>query len=164
MNICRKRLAAAVALAIAAAAAYAVSAQEQSRSVQSRLTFSGSLPRMDGERLTVKVVEVIYGPGGFCRPHSHPCPVIGYVVEGALRMHVQGTPEAVYTAGQSFYEPPNGVHQVSANASDSVPAKFIVQFICDKETELSHPVANPDFLPTTLDTVSLATSRQPAEQ
>ena len=48
------------------------------------------------------------------RPHSHPCPVIGYVLEGALRTQVKGRPEAIYKTGESFYEAPNSVHGISS--------------------------------------------------
>ena len=97
---------------------------------------------MDGDRLSVQVVEVIYGPGGSSPPHRHPCPVVGYVVEGALRTQVKGEPEAIYRAGERFYEAPNGVHLISANASDKEPVRFLASFTCDRETPLS--VAVPE--------------------
>jgi len=105
-----------------------------------RTAFSQELPQLDGGHLKVTVVEVTYRPGGSSPAHSHPCPVIGYVVEGALRMHVQGQPETTYKAGESFYEAANGVHLVSANTSDKEPAKLIAYFVCDHETPLSVPV------------------------
>ncbi len=102
--------------------------------------FSHSLPQLDGSHLRAIVVEVNYAPGEADKPHSHPCTVIGYVAEGAIRFQVKGgAPETVYKAGESFYEPPNGVHQVSANASAKEPAKLIAFFICDKETKLTVP-------------------------
>jgi quercetin dioxygenase-like cupin family protein len=102
--------------------------------------FSHSLPQSDGSHLRAIVVEVNYAPGEADKPHSHPCTVIGYVAQGAIRFQVKGgAPEAVYKAGQSFYEPPNGVHQVSANASNKEPAKLIAFFICDHETPLTVP-------------------------
>ncbi len=52
-------------------------------------------------------------------------------------MQVQGQSEMVYKAGQSFYEAPNGVHLVSANASTTEPAKFLAYLICDRDTPLS---------------------------
>ena len=82
------------------------------------------LPPLDGARLRETIVEVSYPPGGSSKPHTHPCPVVAYVLDGALRTQVQGQPEAVYHAGQSFYEAPNGVHAVSANASDREPVRF----------------------------------------
>jgi quercetin dioxygenase-like cupin family protein len=102
--------------------------------------FSHSLPQLDGSHLRAIVMEVNYAPGEADKPHSHPCTVIGYVAEGAIRFQVKGgAPEAVYKAGESFYEPPNGVHQVSANASAKDPAKLIAFFICDHDTKLTVP-------------------------
>src|SRR3984957_12135352 len=103
------------------------------------LPFSHSLPQLDGSHLRATVVEVNYVPGEADKPHSHPCTVIGYVAQGAIRFQVKGGPESVFKAGESFYEPPNGVHQVSANASDKEPAKLIAFFVCDHETPLTVP-------------------------
>jgi quercetin dioxygenase-like cupin family protein len=101
--------------------------------------FSHALPQMDGSHLRAIVVEVNYGPGESDKPHSHPCVVIGHVAQGAIRFQVKGEPETVYKAGESFYEAPNGVHQVSANASDKEPAKLIAYFVCDHDTPLTVP-------------------------
>ncbi len=89
------------------------------------------------------MVEVTYAPGESSPPHSHPCPVIAYVLEGAVRSKVKGGNEAVYKAGESFYEAPNGIHQISANASSSQPAKFLAYFLCDRDTPLSVPPPKP---------------------
>jgi quercetin dioxygenase-like cupin family protein len=101
------------------------------------VVLSTSLPALDGDHLKTTLVEVNYGPGESSPRHSHPCAVVGYVVEGALRMRVEGEPERTYQAGSSFYEAPNGVHAVSANASATVPAKFVAYFVCDRDTPLS---------------------------
>jgi len=106
---------------------------------EARTVIVRDLPQLDGGHLKVTIVEVTYRPGGSSPAHSHPCPVIGYVAQGALRMHVQGQPETIYKAGESFYEAANGVHLVSANASDKDPAKLIAYFVCDHETPLSVP-------------------------
>ena len=106
------------------------------------VAFSGALPPMDGSRLEATVVEVNYGPGESSEPHSHPCPVVGYVVEGTVRSQVQGEAEAVYQAGETFYEPPNGVHLVSGSASAKAPAKLLAYFVCDRKAPLSAPVAD----------------------
>lgn len=104
---------------------------------KARIAFSHALPRLDGAHLKATIVEVTYGPGGSSPPHSHPCPVIGYVIEGELRTQVKGQPEEIYKAGQSFYEAPNGIHMISANASDKAPVKFLAYFVCDHDTPLS---------------------------
>jgi quercetin dioxygenase-like cupin family protein len=119
----------------------ASNAQSQAKE-RARIVLSKSLSKLDGDHLKVVLVEVHYGPGEASLPHSHPCAVIGYVVDGALRTHVQGESETIYKAGESFYEPPNGIHLVSANASSTEPAKLIAYFICDRDTPLS--VAPPE--------------------
>jgi quercetin dioxygenase-like cupin family protein len=109
----------------------------QEKIERSRVAYSHDLPRLTGDKLNVTIVEVNYGPGESSAPHSHPCPVIGYVLEGTLRTQVKGEPEAIYKAGESFYEAPNGVHMVSANASDKEPARFLAYFVCDQHEPLS---------------------------
>jgi quercetin dioxygenase-like cupin family protein len=106
-----------------------------------REAFARALPAMDGSRLRLTVVEVTYPPGGASPPHSHPCPVVGYVVRGAARMQVAGAPEAVYHAGDTFYEAPNGAHVVSANASRTEAVTFLATFVCDHDAPLSAPLA-----------------------
>jgi len=120
-----------------------VSPAQASAAANQTTPFSHALPALDGNRLKAIVVEVNYAPGEADKPHSHPCTVIGYVAQGAIRFQVKGgAPETVYKAGESFYEPPNGVHQVSANASDKEPARLIAFFVCDHETKLTVPPMN----------------------
>ena len=111
------------------------------RAQEVRPVFTHALPVLDGAKLQANIVEVTYGPGESSQQHSHPCAVIGYVLEGAVRMQVKGEPEAIYKVGQSFYEAPNGVHAVSANASKTERARFLAYFTCDHETPLT--VATP---------------------
>jgi quercetin dioxygenase-like cupin family protein len=113
-------------------------AQTEARE-RARLVFSHTLPALNGDHLQVSMVEVRYGPGESSQQHSHPCPVVGYVVEGAYRTQVKGEPEKIYKAGESFYEAPNGVHLVSENASSTEPVRFLAYFICDHDTPLSVP-------------------------
>jgi quercetin dioxygenase-like cupin family protein len=120
-----------------ALAARSLAQVSSDKNERARVTLSHDLPRLNGDKLSVTVVEVNYGPGESSSPHSHTCPVIGYVVEGTLRTQVQDEPEAIYKPGESFYEAPNGVHLVSANASDKGPAKFLAFFVCDHETPRS---------------------------
>lgn len=100
---------------------------------------SQRMPEMDGKNLTATLVEVIYPPGIGSEPHSHPCPVIGYVAEGTIESQVKGQPVGTFTAGQTFYEPPNGVHLVSRNPSKTKPAKLLAYFLCDHAGPLSGP-------------------------
>jgi quercetin dioxygenase-like cupin family protein len=65
------------------------------------------------------------------------------VLEGAIRSKVNDGPETVYEAGQSFSEMPGDRHGVSANASETKPAKLLAVFVVDTdEKELTIPFAN----------------------
>jgi quercetin dioxygenase-like cupin family protein len=120
-------------------AAPAAASRLDARPARSRVVTTRALPALDGRNLRTTMVEVSYEPGGSSSPHSHPCPVLGYVIEGAVRMRIKGEPEAIYRAGESFHEAAGGVHEVSANASAQVPAKLLAVFVCDRETPLSLP-------------------------
>jgi quercetin dioxygenase-like cupin family protein len=104
-----------------------------------------ALPALDGTRLKAQLVEVQYAPGGWSASHRHPCPVVGYVLEGAVRMQLAGKEARVYRAGESFYETPGDVHAVSENASPTAPARFLAFFTCDRDGPRSIPV--PDAAP-----------------
>jgi len=104
---------------------------------QARIAFSHALPQLDGRHLKIALVEVRLRPGESSPAHSHPCPVVGYVVKGALRTRVEGEAEAIHKAGESFYEAPNRVHLIAANASAKTPVKFLAYFVCDHDTPLS---------------------------
>jgi|WetSurMetagenome_2_1015567.scaffolds.fasta_scaffold764533_1 quercetin dioxygenase-like cupin family protein len=105
-----------------------------------RETIATPLPSMMRTHLRATLLEVTYPPGGSSAAHEHPCPVVGYVVLGAVRMKIKGDVLRTYRAGDSFYEPPNTVHEISANASNSEPAKFVAYFVCDTEAPLSSTV------------------------
>ncbi len=107
---------------------------------RSRVVLTRPLAAMDGQHLQTSAVEVTYEPGGSSAAHSHPCPVMVYVIEGAVRTQVKGEPEAIYRAGESFFEAAHGVHQVSANASSKERAKFVAFFVCDRDTPLTTAV------------------------
>ena len=83
-----------------------------------------------GKEVTMATVE--YAPGGKSPPHSHHAQVFVYVLEGSLRMQVQGSPAVTLGPGGTFYEGPDDVHIVSENASQTKPAKFLVVMVKDK--------------------------------
>jgi quercetin dioxygenase-like cupin family protein len=83
----------------------------QSPPAQTRVVITQEMPPFDGNHIKVTGVEVTYPPGGSSQPHTHGCPVLGYIAEGAIRYQVKGQPETIYKAGDSFYEASNGVHR-----------------------------------------------------
>ena len=85
---------------------------------------------MPSKEVTMETVE--YAPGGKSPPHRHHAQVFVYVLEGSVRMQVQGSPIQTLGPGATFYESPDDVHVVSENASQTQRAKFLVVMVKDK--------------------------------
>lgn len=96
-----------------------------------KVIFSGKLPNVPGKTLTV--VQVDYRPGGFSAAHRHPASgfVFAYVLSGTIRSQVEGEPVREYRAGETWTEPPNAHHVISANASKTSPARLMAYVIAD---------------------------------
>ena len=115
----------------------------KSKNAKVTLVYQHELPNVPGK--SIKGVLVEYGPGGYSPGHTHPKSAFIYatVLEGAMRSKVNDRPEKVYEAGQSFSELPGDRHAVSANASETKPAKLLAVFVVDaNETELTIPFGN----------------------
>jgi quercetin dioxygenase-like cupin family protein len=107
------------------------------------LVYQHELPNVPGK--SIKSVLVEYGPGGFSPGHTHAKTAFIYatVLEGAIKSQVNAGPVTTYKAGQSFSELPGDRHRVSANASETEPAKLLAVFVVDtNETELTLPSSN----------------------
>ena len=69
--------------------------------------------KLDGKETRVTVVEVTLEPGQAGKPHRHPGPVIGYVLEGEYEWAIDNQPAKTLKAGDTFYEPTGCLHRVS---------------------------------------------------
>ena len=90
----------------------------------------------------VLMITVTYRPGGASLPHRHDAQVFVYVLEGEITMQLKGGAPMTLHPGQSFYEGPNDIHQVSANAGHSAPAKILVFMVKDKAKPASREVTD----------------------
>ncbi|MCW8194826.1 cupin domain-containing protein [Proteobacteria bacterium 005FR1] len=88
----------------------------------------------------VQILTVSYEPGESSIPHRHNAHTFIYVLEGQVRMHVEGGKPAVLSAGDTFYESPTDIHIVSANVSQTEAAKFLVFFVKEAGTEPTRAV------------------------
>jgi quercetin dioxygenase-like cupin family protein len=107
------------------------------------LVYQHELPNVPGK--SIKGVLVEYGPGGYSAAHTHAKSAFIYatVLEGAIKSQVNDGPVTTYEAGQSFSEMPGDRHLVSANASETKPAKLLAVFVVDtKEKQLTFPLGN----------------------
>ncbi|HEX7688104.1 MAG TPA: cupin domain-containing protein [Burkholderiaceae bacterium] len=82
-----------------------------------------------GKSLTTMLVE--FPPDAFTGPHRHPGSVSAFVVAGAIRSQMAGAPAQVYTAGQTWFEPPMVLHAFAENASATQPATLLATFVAD---------------------------------
>jgi len=121
----------------------ALAQEPTAKNAKVTLVYQHELPNVPGK--SVKGVLVEYGPGGFSPGHTHAKSAFIYatVLEGAIRSQVNDGPVTVYEAGQSFSEMPGDRHRVSANASDTKPAKLLAVFVVDtSDTQLTTPLGN----------------------
>jgi quercetin dioxygenase-like cupin family protein len=89
------------------------------------------LPEFPGKEAAMLTVE--YPPGASSKPHRHDSHVFVYVLEGSYATQVAGGERVVLKAGETFYELPTDEHVVSANGSDTVPARILVFMLKDKD-------------------------------
>lgn len=100
------------------------------------------IPNLPGKRLVSHVVD--YPPGASSVPHHHARSafIYAYVISGEIRSQVDDQPARVYRAGETWFESPGAHHRVSANASDTKPARLLAVLIVDaKEEQLVIPDA-----------------------
>jgi len=139
----RFAVAGALVATLSAAGIASVAAQAPPPSSKARAARVVALPKMDGANLKVHAIEVTYPPGATSTAHRHPCPVVGYMISGTMRMQVSDGPVTDYKPGETFVEMPTDVHRMATNPSADTPAVFLVTFVCDKETPLSIPEPAP---------------------
>ncbi len=131
-----------IATAVYAASILTGHAAEPAPLAKVTVVFDQALPNVPGK--SMKGVLVEYGPGGSSPAHMHPRSAFIYatILEGAIRSQVNDEPAKVYHKGENFSEKPGDRHAVSANASDTEPAKLLAVFVVDTaDKELVTPVA-----------------------
>jgi quercetin dioxygenase-like cupin family protein len=118
----------------------ALAAEPASHNAKVALVYEHELPNVPGK--SVRGVLVEYGPGGYSPGHTHAASAFIYatVLEGAVQSQINDGPVQTFTAGQSFTELPGDRHGVSANASQTAPAKLLAVFVVESDqTELTIP-------------------------
>jgi quercetin dioxygenase-like cupin family protein len=102
--------------------------------------FTHDLPNVSLDGWEVTVSHVDYPPGRVGAVHHHAGFVLAYVLEGSVITKISGQgDEKTYNVGQMFYEPPGATHEVSKNASQTVPAKLLAMIFAKKGSTLTTP-------------------------
>lgn len=116
---------------LAAWAAMATAAPQQQKSKShAGMLLEEPLEGADHKIVSMDVIE--FRPGESGKPHRHPGPVFGYILEGSFEMQFLPGPLRKYSKGQAFYEPAMHVHAVCRNLSKTQPAKFLALMIREK--------------------------------
>lgn len=95
--------------------------------------FDHVLPNVPGKSMRGVLVE--YGPGGHNPSHMHPKSAFIYatVIEGSIKSQINDGEVKVYKAGENWIEVPGDHHRVSANASETEPAKLLAVFVVNTD-------------------------------
>ena len=105
-------------------------AQTQPQGQRSTELFNQVMDDVLGRRLSVRLTE--REPGNGSPAHRHPGSyTVGYILEGTYEVKIDDGPLRQLVAGDVFYEPPNALHAVSRNASNSSPVKYLVIQVSD---------------------------------
>ncbi|MFJ4467978.1 cupin domain-containing protein [Streptomyces sp. NPDC089424] len=87
----------------------------------------------DGAHVMTLLVEFPPGDPG-TPPHRHFGPAFGYVLEGEMVFELEGEPERVVRAGETFWEPGGDViHYQDGNNRDDMPSRFVVTMMCEPD-------------------------------
>ena len=93
------------------------------------------IPNLPGKRLVSHIVDYPPGASSAAHRHARSAFIYAYVLSGEIRSQVDGEPARVYRAGEAWFESPGAHHRVSANASDTEPARLLAVLIVDAADE-----------------------------
>ncbi len=126
------KLAVALAGAIVVTAALVVHAQAPGfkRTVLQQADISAP-----GREVVQAAVE--FQPGGTPGRHTHPGEEVGYVVDGTVKVEIDGKPAMTLTAGQGFLIPAGTIHNATNVGTGS--AHLVATYIVEKGKPLATP-------------------------
>src|ERR1700678_2843913 len=87
--------------------------------------YEQDLPPVNFAGWQVTVVALTFPPGADSPKHVHPGFVLGYVLDGNFRFHLDGERERVLSTGSLFYEAPGAIHLSSGSGSATEPARVL---------------------------------------
>ena len=102
-----------LAAGIAVGVAGMATTQHDEKSPARAIAARDIVEKVDGKEAKVTFVEVTYEAGQAGKPHRHPGPVFGYVLEGEFEWAIDDQPAKVFKTGETFYEPGGCLHRVS---------------------------------------------------
>ena len=89
------------------------------------------IPNLPGKRLVSHLVDYPPGASSAAHRHANSAFIYAYVLSGEIRSQVDDETARVYRPGETWFESPGSYHRVSANASDTEPARLLAVLIVD---------------------------------
>lgn len=123
----------------AAAFALALAAPPAAAQTQVLKERTAEIPKGAEHEARMFVAEI--APGGTGQLHTHPAPVLIYVLEGTLAFEPDGQEPREYRSGQAYMESANQRHRVR-NSSNSERLRLLVVQVADPSQPL-HVIVTP---------------------
>lgn len=124
-----------LAVSLASLAMAATRAPQMTDKAEIRTVSTYDLPHIDLNGWQASFRELTFPPGYRSPKHTHSGFVLGYVLEGKFRFHIEGRPETLLSAGETFFEAPGAIHLPSGSASATEPARVLVAAFGEKGKE-----------------------------
>jgi quercetin dioxygenase-like cupin family protein len=93
------------------------------------------IPNLPGKRLVSHIVDYPPGASSAAHHHARSAFIYAYVLSGLIRSQVDDGPARIYRPAETWFESPGVYHRVSANASDTEPARLLAVLIVDEADE-----------------------------
>jgi quercetin dioxygenase-like cupin family protein len=136
-------LAAALGAAIGAGGLALARQEHHGQATVTKLSERDIVESLNGQQARATTVEVTFGPGIAGKPHRHPGPIFGYVLEGEFELGLNDQPAKTLKAGETFYEPSGALHRVSRNASATSKTRVLAVILHPRDAkELVIPAGN----------------------
>jgi quercetin dioxygenase-like cupin family protein len=100
--------------------------------------------KLDGKDASVTTVEVTFPPEVAGKPHRHPGPIFGYVIEGEFELALDDERVKTLKAGETFYEPGGALHRVSRNPSKTATTRILAVLVHPRGDKQIVEPAEPD--------------------
>jgi|SRR5262245_6700043 len=137
-NSARPLACALTSIMIIAASASISAAQQPAPATKVTTLLKQALADYPGHEVLMLTLDI--PPGGGSAAHRHPGHhIFGYVLEGSYKLKVGDGAETVLSKGQTFYEAPGQLHAVSANASQTEPAKVLAVIVAESGKPITVP-------------------------
>ncbi|WP_219413889.1 cupin domain-containing protein [Pseudonocardia nigra] len=103
-----------------------MSTQQVSNTLVTTLSHQPLPPLREPAEVMTALVELPPGDPG-TPPHRHSGPVYGYMLEGEMVFELEGEPERIIRAGETFWEPGGDViHYQAGNSLRDAWSRFVV--------------------------------------